>query len=168
MSTSPVYLLDTNVFIEAARRYYAFDIAPAFWQALISLAADGHVRSIDRVKTEINRGKDDLSAWVNNHFHESFATTGEPNVLAEYGDIIVWSLSQDQFTDAAKADFARAENADAWLVAYATAYGYVLVTHEELNLNVQRRIPIPNVCQEFNVLYVDTFQMLRALGVRLG
>ena len=26
-----MYLLDTNVFIEAKNRYYAFDIAPGFW-----------------------------------------------------------------------------------------------------------------------------------------
>lgn len=31
------YLLDANVLMEAARRYYAFDIAPGFWQALIQL-----------------------------------------------------------------------------------------------------------------------------------
>jgi hypothetical protein len=26
-----VYVLDANVFIEAARRYYAFDLATRFW-----------------------------------------------------------------------------------------------------------------------------------------
>lgn len=25
------YILDANVFIEAHRRYYSFDIAPSFW-----------------------------------------------------------------------------------------------------------------------------------------
>ena len=25
------HLLDANVFIEAAKRYYAFDLAPSFW-----------------------------------------------------------------------------------------------------------------------------------------
>ena len=29
------HLLDANVFIEAAKGYYAFDIAPPFWEALI-------------------------------------------------------------------------------------------------------------------------------------
>lgn len=28
------YCLDANVFVEAHRRYYAFDIAPPFWRAL--------------------------------------------------------------------------------------------------------------------------------------
>ena len=168
MSISPVYLLDTNVFIEAARRYYAFDIVPAFWQALIRLADEGYVISIDRVKDETDRGKDGLATWVNDSFHEALASTKDPDVIIAYRDIIVWSQRKNQYTNAAKADFARAGNADAWIVAYAAAHGCVVVTHEELNLNVRRRIPIPNVCQAFSVGYVNTFQMLRTLGVRLG
>ena len=39
MTSDPLYLLDANVFIEAAKGYYAFDIAPRFWEALISEAS---------------------------------------------------------------------------------------------------------------------------------
>lgn len=31
MTASCAFVLDANVFIEAHRRYYAFDIAPFFW-----------------------------------------------------------------------------------------------------------------------------------------
>ena len=44
------YVLDANVFIEAARRYYAFDLAPKFWESLVLHAADGRIQSIDRIK----------------------------------------------------------------------------------------------------------------------
>ena len=168
MSDSPIYLLDSNVFIQAKRQYYAFDIAPAFWQALISLADSGNVKSIDRVKNEIDRGKDDLSIWINGEFRDAFATTDDPEVLAAYSDIIAWSQKQIQFSDAAKAEFARLDNADAWVVACAVAYEYVVVTHEEFKRDARQRIPIPNVCLEFGVSYIDTFQMLRALDVKLG
>lgn len=30
-----VYALDTNVFIEAHRRYYALDLCPEFWECLV-------------------------------------------------------------------------------------------------------------------------------------
>ncbi|GIV50097.1 MAG: hypothetical protein KatS3mg038_0618 [Candidatus Kapaibacterium sp.] len=60
------YLLDTSVFIEAFRRYYSFDIAPGFWNALIAHADS--VFSIDRVRDEINKNRDDLSKWANNNF----------------------------------------------------------------------------------------------------
>ena len=29
-----MYLIDSNVFIEAKNRYYAFDIAPGFWESV--------------------------------------------------------------------------------------------------------------------------------------
>ena len=48
------YLLDANVFIEAAKRYYAFDIAPSFWRELGCKAQEGMVLSIDRVNAEIS------------------------------------------------------------------------------------------------------------------
>lgn len=168
MSALLNYVLDANVFIEAARRYYAFDIAPRFWEALTEHAMNGRVQSIDRVKAEIDRGKDILKDWANNNFHRWFASTDEDDVIDVYRQIMNWAYEQSQFADAAKAEFARLDNADAWLVAYAKAKGYLLVTDELFDPNVKRRIPIPNVCGAFDVEYLGTFDMLRALGVRLG
>jgi len=37
------YILDANVFIEATRRYYAFDLAPKFWDSLVHYAANGQI-----------------------------------------------------------------------------------------------------------------------------
>ena len=166
MTGARLYLLDANVCIQAARHYYAFDIAPPFWAALIAEAAKGRVRSIDRVKDEIDKGNDDLEDWANDSFREWFESTDSEDVVAAYGEIILWASQQDQFTEAAKADFASV--ADGWLVAYARARGCVIVTLEVFDPNVKRRIPIPNVCEAFGVDYVDTFGLLRALGVTLG
>jgi len=49
MTESLRFVLDTNVLVEAHRRYYAFDIAPCFWRVLLKLADRGHIVSIDRV-----------------------------------------------------------------------------------------------------------------------
>ena len=35
MSDGKRYVLDANVFIEAHQRYYALDVCPGFWLALI-------------------------------------------------------------------------------------------------------------------------------------
>ena len=43
----------------------------SFWAALVDLASDGRVVSIDRVKGEIDRGKDDLADWANGSFHDA-------------------------------------------------------------------------------------------------
>lgn len=154
--------------MEAARRYYAFDLVPSFWRALTDHAENGSVQSTDRVKAEIDRGKDVLKDWANRDFHRWFHSTNEGDVIAVYGQIMVWAHNQTQFTDAAKAEFARTDNADAWVVAYAKAKGCVVVTHEQYDPGVKVKIPIPNVCQAFDVQYVDTFRMLRDLGVKLG
>src|SRR5438093_5846660 len=126
------YVLDANVFMQAARHYYAFDIVPGFWQALVQHAQIGTVLSIDRVKTkEIDRGNDNLKYWVNTTFLPWFAPTDDVNVIDAYRRVMQWAHAQTQFTDAAKAEFASADNADAWLVAYTLANGCVLVTHEQ-------------------------------------
>jgi len=157
------YVLDANVFIEAARRYYGFDLAPKFWESLVSYA-DETVKSIDRIKAELQRGNDDLAEWADEHFADAFASTDDAEVIAAYGEIITWVQRHTQFSDSAKAEFANSP--DGWLVAYARAKSCVVVTHEVLAPDVRRKVPIPNICQQFNVRYVDTFTMLRELGVR--
>ncbi|AZF90254.1 MAG: DUF4411 family protein [Phage 5P_2] len=168
MNAPSVFVLDANVFINAARHYYAFDIAPAFWEQLVQLAAKGRIVSIDRVRDELLRGNDELAEWAKKNFHGYFDETVDAAVLEVYRQIMIWAQQQSQFIEAAKADFACADNADAWLAAYAKVKGYIVVTHEKFDPNIRRKIPIPNVCQAFGVSYVDTFEMLRLLGVRLG
>ena len=63
-----------------------------------------------------------------------------------------------------QADFASV--ADGWLVAYASVHSAVVVTHEADRPHARKRVHIPNVCQQFNVPYLNTFDMLRQLGVR--
>ncbi len=165
MTNGPTYLLDANLFIQAARRYYALDLAPRFWDSLVRHAANGHIRSIDRVKEELERGNDDLAEWAETNFSDAFASTDEKNVIQPFGQIMTWVQTQNQFSDPAKAEFAN--GADGWLVAYAKVKGCVIVTQEVLNPDIKRKVPIPNVCQAFGVPYIDTFEMLRRLGVKL-
>jgi len=155
------------VLITAARGYYAFDIVPGFWSALMQHSTQGSIISIDRVSVEINRGNDELVSWINGQF-SSFASTDDPQVLGKYREMMIWAYRQQQYTDAAKDEFARADYADPWIVAYAAAHGCIVVTLEELKSDVRRKIPIPNVCRAFGVSYTNTFQMLRSLSVKLG
>jgi hypothetical protein len=159
------YGLDANVFIEAAKRYYAFDLVPGFWASLNKLVAQGDVCSIDRVDKEIK--EDDVREWVDQKggFAGGFASTDDPAVIDAYREIMTWVNGQAQFLPAAKSEFAR--GADGWLIAYAKVKGLTVVTHEVLAPEARRKVPIPNVCRVFDVPYTDTFQMLRALGIRI-
>jgi len=160
------YVLDASVFIETARRYYAFDLAPRFWESLVEHARAGRVMSIDRVQQELGRGKDELASWASGRFGSAFMPTDAPEVLNGYRELMEWVQSQDQFSNEAKAGFA--SDADGWLVAYARANGCVVVTQEVLNREVKRKVPIPNLCDAFDMVWVDTFAMLRNLGVQFA
>jgi hypothetical protein len=109
-----------------------------------------------------------LKDWANSDFRQWFVSTNRAEVVEAYRQIMGWALRQTHYTSAARAEFSRASNADAWVVACSMADQCVAVTHEQLNPDIGRKIPIPNVCLAFDVPYVDTFQMLRDLGVRLG
>lgn len=157
------YAVDANVFIEAFRRYYKFGICPGFWQSLIYHHTQGRIFSIDRVKDELTGKGDQLSDWVIGNAPDGcFESTDTQQIAPVYAQLVEWVYAQAQFTAAAKAEFT--QKADAWLIAYAKATGKVLVTHEVLSAEIKRKVPIPNVCVAFNVNYVDTFDMLGALG----
>ncbi len=163
-----MYLLDTSVLIEAAKRYYCFDIAPGFWAALLDHARRGNVGSIDKVLAELLRMNDDLTHWAKSNFRHAFASTKQTRVRQEYKRVIQFVYQQTHYTDAAKRQFADADNADAWLVAFALAHdGTIIVTQETPAPYSKRVVQIPDVCQHFNIPWIDTFTMMGKLGIRL-
>ncbi len=82
-------------------------------------------------------------------------STDNADVIRWFGEMATWVSAQSQFLPEAKAEFAA--GVDGWLIAYAKTNSLVLVTHEILAPEARRKIPIPNVCVEFDVEYVDTF-----------
>jgi len=161
------YLLDSNVFIEAHRNYYAFDLCPGFWDSVIWHHENGRLMSLDKVRAEIVHETDALVDWIHVKMPSSgFAVSSDAEVITEFGKIQAWANAQTQFTDAARSEFASV--ADAWLVAYAKIHNLILVTHEVFSADAKKRIPLPNVCKAFDVNYTNTFKMLRSLEVQFA
>ncbi len=166
MNPDKIYLLDANVFIESHKRYYAFDLSPGFWESIVINHNQNRLFSIGQVKKELMVNKDKLSDWIIHKLPATcFISTDNSSIINCYGQIQQWASNQTQFNPEAKAEFA--ENADCWLIACAKANSYVLVTEELLALDVKRNIPIPNVCKAFDVDCINTFELLRRLGVKL-
>jgi hypothetical protein len=63
---------------------------------------------------------------------------------------------------AAKAEFAAA--ADGWVIAFAQVNRLIVVTQEVYAPDVQKKVPIPNVCLEFNVGCVARSKCLKTWG----
>jgi len=55
MPGSKLYILDADVFIAAHRGYYAFDIAPGFWNSLLQHAAKHEILSICQVFDDLKK-----------------------------------------------------------------------------------------------------------------
>jgi hypothetical protein len=164
-NAAPIFVLDANVFMEAHRRHYAFEICPGFWNCVIHHHHAMRVISIDRIRDEITAG-DALEEWAKKTAPKSlFASTAVPAVVANFAAMAQWVEGQAQFKREAKDQFAQV--ADGWLAAYARAHpNHVLVTHEEYSPDAKKRVPLPNVCRQFGVDYTDTFAMLKQLKTR--
>ncbi len=157
------FVLDTNIFVEAHRRYYAQDLCPGFWDCLTHYCGEGRVLSIDRVRDEMLNNEDQLSEWVNQAPDSLFVSSAEPEVVNAFTDMMDWVQGNDQFLPEAKVEFATV--ADGWLAAYARVHNAIVVTQEVFNQDAKKRVPLPNVCSQFDVDYRDTFAMLRELEV---
>lgn len=161
------FVLDANAFIQAHRRFYAFNICPGYWQALKWHHKQSGVGSVDRVREELERGEDKLFKWAKDDLPKTFfASTADLEIVSWYRKLAEWIHAEAQFLPRAEEEFATA--ADGWLVAFAKARGGIVVTLEEFDPLIKKSVPIPNLCEAFDVEYVSPFEMLRRLKVELS
>lgn len=159
------YVIDASVLMEAHRRYYRFGVCPGFWECLVWHHKQGAVISIDRVKKEIDEGKDALRHWARNDCPASFFESTNGKVIGgRYGEIIGWANAQNRYVPEALAEFATV--ADGWLVAYAGEHGLTVVTQEVAAPESKKEVKVPDVCKAFKVPSIDSFDMLEQLKAR--
>lgn len=155
------YLLDANVFIEANRRHYGMDFCPAFWDWIIRQNAAGHVFSVEKVGDELIAGGDELSNWATIR-GPSFFLTPDEAMFASLSAVGQWASIQN-YRPAAVSAFL--EDPDYYLIAFAHAHGYIVVTHEVPSDGV-RQVKIPNVCIGMKIKFMTPFEMLRSERAR--
>ncbi|MBN2571252.1 MAG: DUF4411 family protein [Ignavibacteriales bacterium] len=164
-----IFILDSNFFIQAHRINYPIDVALGFWNLVKSISIEGKIISIDKVKNEIYKNDDELKKWTENNLpSDFFKNTNQEIVLENYKKVILWADSKkDFYLQKAVNDFFESENADPWLVAFALSLSEncSIVTHEISEPNRKSKIKIPEVCNAFNVNYVNTIQMFRTINV---
>ena len=158
-----MYLLDSNIFIEAKNRYYGFDIAPGFWDWLGQLFREGHALSIDAVYQELTIGNDDLNTWARSH--KEYFVPIDQSVASKFEPLSTWAASRN-YTPDALAEFS-SNAADYLIVATGAAHGYTVVTHERPRPKSGKRVKIPDACDAMGVTWIDTFTMLKDTGIRL-
>lgn len=162
-----MFIVDSDVFITAKNRYYSFGVCPGFWDSVIDHHQKGSVHSLDHVRQELLRGRDDddLVQWVKTTVPDAFFLSSRSDeVVATYTDVMLWVQRHPNYFDTAKAEFAA--GADGWLVAYAKVHEIEVVTNEQPRPDSRSKVKLPDVCLEFGVAYRDTFAMLEVLHVQ--
>ena len=163
------YCLDANVFIEAHRRYYSFDIAPPFWESLVQWGTEQILCGTSLVYEDLVKNNDDeLCRWAKTDGSSLFIS---PDVdtyryIGEIGDLVTRQYKTHQAE-------AFMDCSDPWVIAYAKSNNLVVVTMEVLRQEqpdridgkiAGKKIQIPNICQKVGVEYIDTFRLLRELN----
>ncbi len=153
------YLLDTNIFIEAKKRFYDFDVCPAFWEWLLVKFEQKELASISMVLKELNRKKDKLTDWANELPEHFFLEPTEKEYIAyETVSKLVhdtWGSNAGKFLN----------KADSLLIAFALANDYTVVTQER-NDPENKELKIPSVCKKLNVKCMNCIEMLKKEKVR--
>ena len=156
------YLLDANTYIQAKNQYYGMDICPAYWDWLDQQFELGVIGSIDMIGSELKDGNDELSVWAKdrpNHFIEN-----DDDSTQEIYSTIIQAVMAGNYNPGNRDNFLA--KADPWIIAKAKAIGAIVVSHETRLIPNTTKVKVPNICHQFDVPCIDTFNLLRELQAK--
>jgi hypothetical protein len=163
------YIIDSNILITAHRISHPMDIHPSFWSELKDIFQREDVISIIKVKKELEYFEDDLKNWIKGNIESSFWKKSDL-AISQYALIQNW-VNKQHYNSTAKANFAEANNADPFLIAYS------LFLKEEKNIDSsivtlevsapysKKSIKIPDVCHAFGLRSIDNNDFFREINV---
>lgn len=157
-----MYLLDSNTYIQAKNLYYGMDICPAYWDFLDATFLSGDVCSINQVYRELTDGNDDLKDWVKDR-RAYFIDNDDENTQTLYAQITEHLFARN-YNAKSRDNFL--EKADAWIIAKAMDLGGTVVSHESVVQQQSKRVKVPNVCNDFGVDCISTFEFLRRVNAK--
>lgn len=143
-----MYLIDSDVLIDAKNRHYGFDIAPAFWAWIEQQYQTERVFTVQRVADEVLARADELADWMNAR-PATFRLPARPDDQPSLEAVSRW-VAGAGYQQAAVATFLQA--GDYFLVAQAHSRGFTVVTQEIPDPVVSRkrikiRMPVkPSAC----------------------
>lgn len=153
-----MYLLDSDVFIQAKNFHYGFDICPGFWTWLDDAHRRGVLASVGAVAAELRAHGDDLAKWAKAHKEIFIAEDGAAaNAMVE----VAKSVQNPRFSPAHRNNFLA--KADPLLIACARAHGHTVVTNEKRAPD-SKKPKIPDVCALLNVPTKTIFDVIREDG----
>ena len=156
------YLLDANTYIQAKNQYYGMDICPAYWEWLDLQFQQNMLASVEMIGRELKEGNDELAEWAKAR-PEHFIKHDDNDTQLIFTQIAEILISGD-YNPANRDNFLA--KADPWIIAKAKVIGAIIVTHESFVSPNTKKVKVPNICQQFGVPCINTFQFLRELKAR--
>lgn len=163
------YLFDFDSLIVAKNTHYSPDFCSAFWEWIVTGNQQKIFFTIDRVADEFMLGNDGdyLRSFVEEHNeHFVLQTKNDSQCLAKYAQLQNWANTEwvngKNHSKTAKAleVFAKEKTADSWLVSYASANGYEIVTNERSSPESQTRVMLPDAATAMGVKVVKLYEVL--------
>ena len=154
-----IYCLDTNVLIEPWNKYYSMELCPDYWELIDNLAKERIIFCTKEVRYEIEKTDDDLKTWLQARPHLICEVTTE--VQNNVRDILLKFPRLIQHTK-------DRSMADPWIIAHAMVQNAVVVTKEIKKPQNSKKVAIPDVCDAFQVPWMNDFEFLGRIGVRFS
>lgn len=152
----PPYVIDSSIWIRIWRNHPP-DIFVTFWQQLDASIAAGHVRSPEEVLHELERGTDELAAFLEQR----------PGLFAPLDQALMMSVADVQNQCPLADTDGERNRADPFVVALARVLNGTVVTGEQPRRDPNGRHKIPDACNHFGVPWRDWFGFLREVGWQL-
>jgi hypothetical protein len=163
MAVTPIYWLDTNVFIQAKNGPYKFKVFGVFWAFLHEQIGAATIRCPKMVYQEIVNNEDpldDLAIWIKARRQSGLFVDANADVQKAMNTVADYVAETYEQQHAGRF----LSGADPWLIAHAAQTKAVVVTHESGTHPQAKAARIPDVCHALKVPCIDTYEMLDRLG----
>lgn len=159
-----IYLLDANVIITAKDSYYAIDQVPEFWAWLVHQGENGRLKVPREIFDEVSAGPDKEDPFYK--WRKSKETVAALVLDEDVDPTIVQRVLNKGYGQGLTEDNLETIGRDPFLVAYSLGgEPRSVVTTEVSRPSAQRQNrKLPDVCDQFQVPWINTFKMTRSLG----
>jgi hypothetical protein len=157
-----LYLLDSNVLIDADRDYYDIKRVPEFWSWLVHQGQTGNAKLPIEMFEEITDGKGQLVTWIKQKEVKKALVLDETSVVATVNKVTQEGYAKD-LTDIEIVTVGR----DPFLVAHAMkdpANRRVVTSEPSAPSRQRQNRRIPDVCKQFGVSSCTPFQFYKDLN----
>lgn len=175
-----MFVIDTNIIIQGQENYYPAHNFPSFWGWILNECKKGNLIFIDQVIAEAIKDKKAIQyQWVKDNVKilqtnynwcvktEEAEIENTQNIMSANGNYLqdFFEHKPKQNHQRFKDDFLKA--ADFYLVSYAQANDYTVVTYEHYDLSNRKKILIPNYCSQEGIKYNHPKEMFKKLGLKI-